>query len=112
MIPLSPMPPTFQALKAHPGFSKLKPIERLEQMLVFKDFDTLLAEGEILGAEEVAKKTGYTRQHVYRLIQGGHLECITRGANPREVTYFFLPDQVTALFSSSRPTRTRKPRGA
>ena len=96
------MPQTLSQLKAHPHYSRLSPVEKLEQMLVFKSFDALLATGEVFDVLAVVDRTGYTRQHIYRLCREGKLECITRGANPEEITYYFLPDQVSALFKNGR----------
>lgn len=72
-------------------------------MIVHKPFAELVAEGHVYTVHEVVRRTGYTRQHVYRLIRSRKLGTIVRGLeNSSEVTYYFLPEQIDALFREQK----------
>lgn len=93
----------FEHLLRSSAYKAMAPTQKLEAMLEFKSFEELLNEGWILDVQGASQRSGYTPQHVRRLCREERLGCIPRGLNKEEVQFFFLPEQISSLFSNRRP---------
>lgn len=81
---------------------------RLEKMLERAAFDTLLKEGKIFDVQGASQRSGYTPQHIRRLVREGRFtaeEVFSRGMNAEEVQFYFFPEALRKLF---RPIQVRK----
>jgi hypothetical protein len=86
----------------------MNPANKLKYLLRAKTFDQLLSAGYILDARRAAALTGFTRQHIYRLVRSGDLPHVTRGVTPKEVVLFFLREDLLALFNNGTRPRSRR----
>lgn len=79
----------------------LDPKEKLGKLLEDRSFEQLLKDHELFDVKTAAEKVGYNPKHIHRLCRTGRLGCLTRGLDPdsKEVHYFFLPEQLLALFA-------------
>ena len=106
----SPMTKTspFDRLLRSTAFKESTPDEKLKLMLEHKGLHELLAGGWLLDVQTLAKKVGYTPQHVRVLCREEKIPCVKRGYGAasaiaeEEFQYFFLPEVVKALFKYQR----------
>ena len=88
------------------AYKKSTVADKLNMLLEVMSFEDLLEEGILLDVQGMAAKTGYTPQHIRVLCRQGKLTCIRRGYGAasaqaeEEFQYFFLREQVSALFSA------------
>jgi hypothetical protein len=98
----------FDALVKSRAFKALNPEQKLDAMLAYKDFNQLLKDGDLFDVQGVARRTGYTPQHVRVLCRQEKLACIKRGygaSSPQadeEFQYFFLREQASSLFAAQK----------
>ena len=89
----------FQRLLRSFLYKTSTPDEKLDLMLKFKSFKELLADGNLFDVQGAAARSGYDPQHVRRLCRAGSLDHLTRGLTEAEVQFYFLPEQLRALFT-------------
>lgn len=77
---------------------RFPPDTSLEQMLQSKSFEQLLADQDVFDVQGASHRSGYTPQHIRRLCHEDRLPHIRRGVNAEVVQYYFLPEQLRALF--------------
>lgn len=98
----------FEKLLRSTKYKVSTPEQKLELMLEHRTFKELLAQGHVLTVGGFADKTGYTPQHVRVLCREGKIDALKRGYGAasaiaqEEFQYFFLPEQVTALFAAQK----------
>jgi hypothetical protein len=64
---------------------------RLDRVLTARGgLSAALKCGAVLDVNGVARRYGYSRQHIYRLVSSGVLDPVRRGRR----SYLFLPDQL------------------
>jgi hypothetical protein len=89
---------SFDRLLRSSAYKSLDPHKKLDAMLEHKSFTQLLTDGDIFDVQGASDRSGYTPQHIRRLCREKRIAHIDRGPTPEEVVFFFLPEQLTALF--------------
>ena len=92
-------PTLFERTIRSSAYKALKPESKLDVMLAHKPFEQLLKDGDLFDVQGASQRSGYTPQHVRRLCREERLDHLTRGLNDEEVHFFFLPEQLKALFT-------------
>lgn len=90
--------PIFDRLLRSFAYKAMEPNKKLVAMLQYKTFDQLLKDGDVFDVQGASDRSGYTPQHIRRLCREKRIAHIDRGPTPEEVVFFFLPEQLTALF--------------
>lgn len=81
------------------AYKALTPTQKLDVMLAHKSFEQLLKDGDLFDVQGASQRSGYTPQHVRRLCRENRLDHLERGLNDAEVHFYFLPEQLKALFT-------------
>ena len=89
----------FERMRRSFLYKNAKPTEKLVLLLQFKPFEQLLKDGDLFDVQGASQRSGYTPQHVRRLCREERLDHLTRGLNDAEVHFYFLPEQLEALFT-------------
>ena len=89
----------FERTTRSSAYKALKPTQKLDVMLAHKPFEQLLKDGDLFDVQGASQRSGYTPQHVRRLCREERLDHLTRGLNNEEVHFYFLPEQLAALFT-------------
>lgn len=90
--------PIFDRLLRSFAYKAMEPNQKLAAMLQYKTFNQLLKDGDVFDVQDASDRSGYTPQHIRRLCREKRIAHIDRGPTPEEVVFFFLPEQLTALF--------------